>query len=337
MDPARSMRAVMVEAPGPPDVLKLTTVPIPEPGPAQVRLKVAYVGMNPLDALVRRERLDWLPVSYPYTPGIEHSGIVDAVGVGVDTKLIGSRVLSRLGFGGYADYSLAPAQGLLRLPDSMDMKTGAAYRGCTATAWYALHAVGHVQPGDRVLIYSAAGAVGGMAMQIAADAGAHVCGLAGGPDKVAFARDILSGRSGAVLDYLAPGWVEEAHAVAGPGGFDIILDGNGGAAAANNIALIGVLGRIIYIGATSGVQAPSVPPGLLIGKSFSVAGFSLRSVEARLNRVADPIIDREVTAGRWRPPISEIAPLADVAALHARLEARQVKGRALIEVNGEIG
>lgn len=330
-----SMRAMIVEAPGDPSVLRACEWPVPIPGPGEVRLRVAYTGMNPIDALLRRERVPWLPVKYPLIPGVEHSGVVVELGEGVDRAWLGQRVLSRSGFGGYAEYSVARAEGLVPLPAGMPLKLGAAFRGCTATAWYALHAVAHLQPGENVLVHSAAGAVGNLAMQIARDAGARVCGLAGGPKKVAFAEAYLAASSGRVLDYLREEWVAEAREFAGARGYDVILDGNGGPVAARNYELAGVLGRVVYIGATSGSAAPAAPPALLIAKSFSTAGFELRSVEARLGRIADPVIEREVMAGRWRVPVSEVVPLAQVAALHARLEAREVMGRAVIEVAGE--
>jgi len=330
-----TMRAMVVAAPGGPEALVSADLPVPVPGAGQARVKVAFVGMNPLDAMARREHLAWLPVSWPFVPGTERSGVIDAVGDGVDPQLIGRRVLARIGFGGYAEYSIAQAASLIHLPDGMSLKLGAAYRGCSATAWYALHASARIQSGDTALVHSAAGAVGAMAMQIARDAGARVCGLAGGPAKVAFARDLLGDANGTVLDYLREDWDAEARAFAGAGGFDVILDGNGGPRADRNYTLVGMLGRVVYIGATAGVPAPPAPVPLLITRSFSVGGIDLRSVEAKLDNVADAIIQREVTSGRWRVPVTEVVPLAQVASLHARLEAREVMGRAVIEVGGE--
>jgi len=329
------MRAMVVASPGGPQALAPAELPVPVPGPGEVRVRVAFVGMNPLDAMVRRERLDWLPVSYPLIPGTERSGVVDAVGAGVDSKLVGRRVLSRIGFGGYAEFSIAQAASLIHLPDGMSLKVGAAYRGCSATAWYALHASARIRAGDTVLVHSAAGAVGAMAMQIARDAGARVCGLAGGPRKLAFARELLGNADGTVIDYLREDWDAGARDFAGSGGFDIILDGNGGPRADLNYTLVGVLGRIVFIGATAGTPAPPAPTPLLIARSFSVGGIDLRSVEAKLGHVANEIIHREIAAGRWRVPVTDVVPLAQVASLHARLEAREVMGRAVIEVGGE--
>ena len=183
-----TMRALVIEDPGGPDALQLQDVPVPVPGPGEARIKVAWVGMNPVDTMVRRERLDWMPVSYPLIAGLEHTGVVDAVGPGVDRTMVGRRVLSRTTFGGYAEYSCAPADLLLPLDERIDLRTGCAYRGASFTAWHALHQCARVQSGERVLVHSAAGAIGIMLLQMVQDAKALPFGLAGGPDKLEFAN-----------------------------------------------------------------------------------------------------------------------------------------------------
>ena len=327
-----TMRAMVVDAPGPPEVLTLRTVPRPEPGPGQVRLRVAFVGMNPVDALVRRERLDWMPVRYPLTPGLEHTGVVDAIGADVEAAWLGRRVLSRISFGGYADWSIAPVKGLLVVPDGISLRDGCVYRGCSYTAWHALHRCARVQPGDRVLVHSAAGAVGVLALQIARDAGARVVGLCGGAGKVAWLRTFGFAD---VVDYSVDGWPERAAALSPGGAFDVILDGNGGPEAQHNYALAAPLARIVYLGAMAGAYPAPVPVDLLIARSFSVAGMTLRQVEVAPGSEADRAIVEAVRSGRWRLPIGEIVPLTEVAGLHRRLEARQTRGRGIVEVGGE--
>lgn len=326
------MRAMVVDEPGPPHVLRLRQLPQPAPGPGQVRLRVAFVGMNPVDALVRRERLAWMPVTYPFTPGLEHTGVVDAVGPDVDAEWLGQRVLSRISFGGYADWSLAPVRGLLRVPEGMSLRDGCVYRGCSYTAWHALHRCARVQPGERVLVHSAAGAVGLMAMQIARDAGAEPIGLCGGPRKVDWVRGF---GFETVIDYLQPDWPARVQAAGRGGRVDVILDGNGGPAAEHNPALVAPLGRIIYLGAMAGANAPPVPVASLINGSYSVGGMTLRQVEVAPGSEADRAIVEAVRSGRWRLPTSEVVPLEAVAELHRRLEARALVGRAVIEVGGE--
>ena len=326
------MRAMVVEQPGPPDVLQPRELPEPVPGPGQVRLRVAFVGMNPVDALVRRERLEWMPVQYPFTPGLEHTGVVDAVGPDVDAQWLGQRVLSRISFGGYAEWSLAPVRGLLRVPEGMSLRDGCVYRGCSYTAWHALHRCARVQPGERVLVHSAAGAVGLMAMQIARDAGARPIGLCGGEAK---ARWVRSFGFDDVVDYLQPDWPQSVRRLVHDAKVDVILDGNGGANATHNYALIAPLGRILYLGAMAGGNAPPIPVAALINGSFSVGGMTLRQVEAAPGSEADQAIVSAVRSGRWRLPVGDVVPLADVADLHRRLEARALRGRAVIEVGGE--
>lgn len=326
-----TMRAFVVTTPGPPDVMELRTVPRPEPGPGQVRLRVAFVGMNPVDAMVRRQRLDWMPVTYPFTPGLEHSGVVDAVGPGVDAAWLGRRVLSRTSFGGYADWSLAPINTLLTVPDGISLRDGCVYRGCSFTAWHALHKVARVQAGDRVLVHSAAGPVGLMSLQIARSAGATVVGLCSGA-KAAFVRGFGIEN---VIDYRDPAWPEQARAAVAGGAYDVILDGNGGPDALKNFDLVAPLGRIVFLGATSG-SYPTLPPiPALIAKSCLVGGMTLRQVEDPPGGVADREIADAVRSGKWRVPVGDVVPLADVVDLHRRLEARALVGRAVVEVGGE--
>ena len=326
------MRAMVIDAPGPPEVLQARELALPVPAAGQVRLRVAYVGMNPVDALVRRERLAWMPVAFPFTPGLEHTGAVEAIGPDVDRAWLGRRVLSRVSFGGYAEFSLAPVRGLLQVPDGMSLRDGCVYRGCSFTAWHALMKCARLQRGERVLVHSAAGAVGLMAMQIAREAGAVVVGACGGANKMAWVKGF---GFDSVVNYLAPDWPETAMQRLGSSGFDVILDGNGGANAQHNYELIAPLGRIIYLGAMSGADPAAVPVALLIGKSFSVGGMTLRQIEEPPGSVADLAIIDAVRSGRWRLPTSECVRLADVADLHRRLEARAVCGRAVIEVGGE--
>ncbi|MFO1454890.1 MAG: zinc-binding alcohol dehydrogenase family protein [Steroidobacteraceae bacterium] len=327
-----TMRAWVVDRPGPPEVLQRRELPVPSPGEGQVRLRVAFVGMNPVDALVRRERLEWMPVRYPFTPGLEHTGVVDAVGPGVDPAWLGRRVLSRLSFGGYADWSLAPVRGLLAVPEGLSLRDGCVWRGCTSTAWHALHRCARLQPGERVLVHSAAGAVGLMALQVARDAGARVVGLCGGGAKVDWVRSF---GFDAVLDYLDAAWPEAARAAVDGGAYDVILDGNGGANAAHNYTLVAPLGRIVHLGAMAGAPHPPVPMALLVDRSFSVGGMTLRQVEVAPGSEADLAMIEAVRSGRWRLPIGDQVPLDEVVSLHRRLEARLLRGRAVIEVGGE--
>ena len=325
-----TMRAIVIDAAGPPSVMQLKQVPIPEPKEGQARLKVAYVGMNPVDAFARAGTLGFLNITYPFTPGLEHSGVVDAVGPGVSKDLIGRRVISRSSFGGYADYSIAPAEKLLMLDDRIDLKTGAVYRGASFTAWHALHKAARLQPGETVLIHSAAGAVGVMLVQIAKDAGATVIALAGSQAKLDYATSF---GADAAFDYTKDTWIADVKAATHGRGVDVIIDCNGGPNFPKNFEVIAPLGRIFSIGVTGGGQPPPIPFGVLSSKSFSVGGMTLTQVESPPGSDVDKAIIDAVAAGRWRVPLGETVPLEAVAALHTRLEARALMGRGIVAVN----
>jgi NADPH2:quinone reductase len=326
-----TMRAMTVLEPGPPENLRPVIMAVPVPLKGQARVRVAYAGMNPIDAMLRRERIDWLPVQYPFVPGIEHSGVVDRIGEGVDPSWLGRRVLSRFSMGGYAEYSVSKAAALIPLDPRIDLKTGCAFRGCSFTAWHALHRMAKIRAGDTVLIHSAAGAVGAMAMQIAIEAKAVVVGLVGGAEKAAFAAQF----GGPIVDYLVPNWPEEARRAIGGRGFDIILDGNSGPNAAHNYTLIARAGRVLYIGNSAGSYPEPISVPLLIARSVWVGGMTLRDVEDGPGSDTDGAIVEAVASGRWSVPISEVVPLSEVAALHRRLESRQLMGRAVIRIGGE--
>ncbi len=329
---ATTMRALVIDEPGGPEALQLREVPVPEPGPGEARVKVAWVGMNPVDTMVRRERLDWMPVSYPLIAGLEHSGVIDAVGPGVDQAMVGRPVLSRSTFGGYADYSCAPADLLLPLDERIDLRTGCAYRGASFTAWHALHLCARVQAGDRVLVHSAAGAIGIMLLQMARDAGALPFGLAGGAAKLEFAEQLTGCPA---IDYLQPDWPQQARAAAQGESFNVIIDGNGGPNARRNYDLVAPLGRIVYIGATAGSYPEPVPIPRLISGSFSVGGMTLTQIESDDSGDVNRQIVNRIVSGDWTVPISEQVELEQVPDLHRRLEGRQVMGRAVIRIGGE--
>jgi NADPH2:quinone reductase len=328
----QTMRAVVADEPGGPEVLHLKTVPIPQPGPGEVRIKVAYCGLNPMDAFGRGGVLTWMNLPWPFTPGIEHAGIVDAVGDGVEASLIGSRVHARNAWGGNADYSISQAANLLPMAEGLDWKVGSVYRGMTFTAWHCLHTAARVRQGDVCVFHSAAGPVAIMLTQVAKDAGATVIGLVGSAAKIDYARPFGADH---LVDYVASDWVAEVMRITDGHGADIIVDGNQGPDAPKNYEAAAANAKVIYIGATAGAPAPDVPTFILIGKSIFVGGFNLPLLEAAGQDASDEVIDK-VRTGAWKIPIGEEVELEDVPELHARFHRRELVGRVIIRVGGEL-
>jgi NADPH2:quinone reductase len=328
---AETMKAVLIDEAGGPEGLHVSQVAVPEPGVGEIRLKVAYSSMNPMDVFACQGKVSWLLIKWPFIPGIEHAGVVDKVGAGIDPAIIGKRYHSRNMFGGNAEYSIVPAANAHPMPDGLDWKIGTCYGGMTYTSYHALHTAARIRSSDWCLFHSAAGPIGIMLTQIAKAAGAKVIGLCSG-SKFDYARPYGADH---LIDYTAGNWVEAVKKITEGQGADIIVDGNQGPEATKNYEVIAPGGHCIYIGATAGSPAPEIPVATLIFKSAFVGGFNLPLLEARGGRDVDDVL-RKVIDGLWRVPISEEVALDDVPALHKRFAARQVMGRAVIRVGGEL-
>jgi len=327
------MRAIQIDNFGGPETMVLRNVPIPSPAKGEVRLQVGFVGMNPLDMMVRAGRIDFIPVKFPFTPGLEHTGVIECVGESVPKEMIGKRVISRTNFGGYADYSIARLDSLIFLDDRISLRTGCVYRGASFTAWHAINKIGHLIEGETCLLHSAAGPVAIMAAQIAKNQGCKVVGLAGGKKKVSYAKNFGMDY---VFDYSLSGWANKVKEVTKDKGLDLILDGNGGVNSKYNLDLLSPLGRLIYIGATSGQNPSPIEIGKLIFSNVLVAGMNLTSIEEPPGSTVDMEIIESVVKGSLKVPITEEVSLEDVVQLHRRLENREIMGRAVVSVGGEL-
>ena len=155
-------------------------MPVPEPQEGQARIRVAFASIKPIDTFARSGTLHFLPVPWPLIPGMEFSGIVDAVGPQVDDALVGRRVINIANFGGFAEFAVADAAHLLTMPDELDFKSASVVFAPIHTAYQFLKYGGRLQSGETVLVHSAAGAIGLVLTQMAKEQGAHVIGLAGG-------------------------------------------------------------------------------------------------------------------------------------------------------------
>jgi NADPH:quinone reductase-like Zn-dependent oxidoreductase len=172
------VREVVISRFGPPSVLRMRERADPEPAAGQIRVRVAAAGINFADIYYRMGLSPDVP-PLPAVPGFEVAGTVDAIGPGVMTFAIGDRVIAITKFGGYTDALVIPAARVFRLPAGMSMEEGAALPVAYLTAYHAICVLGNIRAGQRVLIHSAAGAVGIAAIQVAKMIGAETFGTAG--------------------------------------------------------------------------------------------------------------------------------------------------------------
>ena len=249
------MRAWQVHHTGPPtEVLHLVDIDEPTPASGEVRLRVRAAAIGMPDAFLCRGTYAFDPPT-PFVPGQEVCGIVDAVGDGVDLTP-GTRVMAVTNFydgrGGFAEATVARADTVFRVPDTMRDLDAASFRIGLTTAWIGLVRRGALQPGERLLVLGAAGGSGAAAVQLGRALGATVIAVVAGPDKAA-----LCARLGAdvVIDRTGHDVIDAVRAATDGDGIDVVYDPVGGAAADATVRVLAPGGRLLAIGFASGAWA----------------------------------------------------------------------------------
>lgn len=322
------MRAVVVERLGPPEVMELRDVPIPQPGPGEVRLRVEAVGINFADVLaVAGEYLTRTRV--PYTPGMEFAGIVDALGEGVTGVEVGQRVASLGGRGGLAEYALSPAAALVPVPQSFTAAQAAAFPVSYFTAYHGLKTLGHGQEGEWVLVQAAAGALGTASIQLAKALGMNVVAMASTEEKLGLARNL-----GADVTLLQddPERVQKVREAAGGKGVPLILEVVGGKRFQESLDMAAPRGRIIVIGNASR-EGASLRPVELMKRNLTVTGLWLMPLmqDAEATREAARALTPLVASGKVVPQVGPTYPLAESARAFQDILDRKTTGKVVIE------
>ena len=327
------MRAIQVHESGEPEVLRLGEAPVPRPGPGQVLLRVAAAGLNFYETLQRRGRYRAAP-SFPYIPGGEAAGVVEALGPGVAGPAVGTRVMALTGptQASYAEYALAPADTTWAVPGGMPLVEAAALPLQGLTALGCLRLSVRLQSGETTLIHAAAGGVGSLALQLAKALGAaQVIGTAGGAEKCALARELGADLA---IDYRAGDFAPQVKEATGGRGVDTILDAVGGATFPGDLACLAPFGRIAVYGAASGRPAELQANALSVGCQ-SVAGYMLGTAlqHPEFGRQGPAELLRLYESGRLKLQIGGTFPLAEAAEAQRRLEQRESTGKLVLIVD----
>ncbi|MFJ8782311.1 NADP-dependent oxidoreductase [Streptomyces sp. NPDC102476] len=309
------MKAVRFHEYGNPSVLRYEDVEQPLPGAGQVRIRVAATSFNSVDGNIRGGFMQGpIPVKLPHTPGIDVAGTVDAVGEGVDGFAVGDDVIGFLpmdGTGAAAQYVLAPADILTPAPKSVPLADAAALPVVGLTAYQALFDHGKLTAGQRVLINGAGGAVGGYAVQLAKNAGAHVIATAGPRSSEA----VTSAGADALIDHTT---TSVTAAVTEP--VDLAL--NLAPVAPDELAALVTLVRPggVLVNTTVWMPAPS-------DEARDVRGIDL-FVRSDANQLAQLVASTD--RGELRVDVAERVPLAELPALHARAADGAVHGKVIV-------
>ena len=318
------MKAIRVHALGGPEVMRLEDIPDPTPAAGEVIVRMEAIGVNVLEVFQRNGEV---PTKPPFTPGTEGAGTVVAVGETVSGLRVGDRVTSQAWRGSYAEFAAAPAERVVRLPEAVDAKAGAAVLARGITAHYLAMTTYPIRPGERCLVQAAAGGVGLFLCQIAKRRGAWVIGSTSTEEKAQLVRE-----SGAdeVIVYPQRAVVSEVKRLTDGEGVHVVYDSVGKDTFDESLDCLRMRGMMVLCGSASG-PVPPLDPQVLNRKGSL---YLTRPLFAHY--VADPA---ELTAritdllawiadGWLRVRIQRTLPLSDAIEAHRVLEAhRAVENR----------
>jgi 2-desacetyl-2-hydroxyethyl bacteriochlorophyllide A dehydrogenase len=331
-------RDIVIEKYGPASSMQLRNIAPRAPGPDEVAIDVAYSGVNFADVQMRIGLYPDAPKK-PFVPGYEVSGTVAAVGKDVRDLRVGDRVIAGTYFGGYASSVTIPAHQAFKLPPAYDLAAGAALPVAYFTAQLAVFEMARVRKGDKVLIECATGGVGVLAMQMAKHVGAEVTGLTTSSHKKAFIES--HGAAAYTLD--------EFRADASLRNYDFILNSSGGGNIQWQRKRLGMTGRMVCIGVSSGVKDGKRSfvriaktllqmPRISILKLFN-DNTGIYALNA-LHVLRDPSWIAKLTSSMTTveqmglaPHVGKVFQAADVGAAHDFLSTKQATGKVLLAWN----
>jgi NADPH2:quinone reductase len=320
------LKAIRIHECGGPEVMRLEDARAAEPGPGQVRVQLAAAGVNFIDVY---QRTGLYPLSRPFTPGLEGAGEVVALGPEVSDLAPGDRVAWAGVQGSYAQEVIAPAERLVRSPKRVEPRVAAALMLQGMTAQYLVRSTWPLQSGQTCLVHAAAGGVGLLLVQLSRRIGARVVATVSTEEKAELARAAGADR---VVLYTREDFEVAAREESDGRGVDVVYDSVGRTTWEKSLRCLGRRGMLVLFGQSSGVVPPIDPRLLASGGSLFLTRPSLfdyiadrASLEARAAEVLG-LVER----GELEVRIGATWPLAEAAAAHRALEARQTTGKVLL-------
>lgn len=319
------MKAIRVTSPGGPEVLEIQQLPMPSPQPGETLVRIHCAGINYSDVY---QRSGLSPTATPYTPGVEASGVVESDGGPLPR---GTRVAFAGSPGTYAEYAAVPSWKLLPVPAALDDAQAAAALLQGMTAQYLCETTWPVQAGQTALVHAGAGGVGLLLIQLLKAKGATVlCTVSSD------AKATLATAAGAdhCIRYDQGHFADQARALAGRSGIDVVYDSVGQATALASLSVLRPLGMLVIYGQSSGKAPPIDPMELCKQGSVFLARPMLAhhvATPAALQQRASRVLDW-IAQGTLELRIGERYPLAQAARAHHDLESRRTTGKLVLNV-----
>lgn len=319
--------AIQIHEYGGPEVMKWEAVDVGDPGPGQARIRHTAVGLNYIDVYLRTGL--YPQESFPFTPGMEGAGEVLAVGDGVTDLAVGDRVAYAGPPGGYSEERLIAADRLVKLPDGIDDKTGAAMMLQGMTVRYLIRQTYEVKPDSTILFHAAAGGVGLIACQWASHIGATVIGTVGSEEKAELAR---ANGCTHTINYRDEDFVERVKEITGGEGVDVVYDSIGKDTFPGSLDCLKPFGVWASFGQASG-PLPDINLAILAqkGSLFATRPTLFTYVAKRDDLVANANdLFAQVTGGQVKIAVNQTYALSDAANAHRDLEGRKTTGSTVL-------
>jgi NADPH:quinone reductase len=321
-----TMRAIVVQRTGGPEVLEVRETDRPEPGRGEVRVRVEAAGVNFIDVY---HRTGLYPLPLPFIPGSEAAGVVDAVGEEVSDFSVGDRVAYAMKPGSYAEFAAVPAERLVRLPDGLDARQAAAAMLQGMTAHYLVTGSYAVQRGDTVLVHAAAGGTGLLLVQLASARGARVIGTVSTAEKERLAREAGAAE---VIRYTEQNFEEETRRLTDGHGVQAVYDSVGRNTFPGSLRSLAPRGTLVLFGQSSGPVEPFDPALLARHGSLFLTRPSLAHYTATRDELAwraGEVLEA-VRSGALTLRIDRTYALDEAADAHRALEGRETTGKVLL-------
>jgi len=327
----KEMHAVEITEPGGPDVLRISTFPVPQPEGSEILIQIHAAGVNRPD-VAQRQGVYPPPPGASHLPGLEIAGEVVAHGKNANRYPTGARVMALVTGGGYAEFATVDERNALPVPQNMDYIQAAAVPETFFTVWSNIFQRGNLKKGETLLAHGGSSGIGTTAIQLAKAFGSQVIVTAGTAEKCKACHDLGADLA---INYRTQDFVEEVRAFTQGKGADVILDMIGGDYTGRNYRAAAVEGRIVQIAFLHGPKV-EVNLGILMMKRLVHTGSTLRARDAAFKADIADALHRQVwpllESGRIAPVIDKVLPLGQAEKAHERMEQSTHIGKIILKV-----
>lgn len=323
------MKAIVCSSYGPPENLSLEEIDNPVAGANEAVVEVYAAALNFPDGLQIQGKYQFQP-PMPFTPGSEVGGVVISTGPGLEGFAVGDRVMATPGIGGLAEQVVVKADGLRKIPDSMDFKTAASFAMIYTTSYYGLKQRANLQPGETLLVLGSSGGVGLAAVELGKVMGARVIAAASSDEKLEFVSQF---NPDATLNYGDGDLKEKVKELTDGRGADVIYDPVGGDLFDQSCRCINWNGRLLVVGFTSG-RIPEYKANLALLKGSSMVGVFLgrfrKEEPAEYEKNFAELLDL-YDAGKLKPVVTQSFAVNDYVQAFNIFTERRVMGKVTLE------